>query len=549
MPIYVSSSLAAKSGGTWPVLEDTAIKGGMRTVAGTTERDSIDAMSRKQGMLVFTVADSKIWVLGADLSTWTNLSQTINNATTVTAGLFAPADKAALDAMALTGMTGLTANLPLVTSGGKTPTLSIPAATSAVNGYLSAQDWVTFNSKGTGNGTVLSIIGTAPLSSTGGANPVISMQAASSVQAGYLTSADWNTFNNKASATGSVSQVTGTSPVVSSGGTNPVISMPAATSSTDGYLRATDWVTFNSKGNGTVQSVSVNTPLVSTGGVNPTISLAAASSTQNGYLRSTDWVTFNSKGLGNVNTVSAQSPLTNVGTTTDPVISLAAATTTNHGYMTNADKAKLDGISSSATAYTHPSGDGSLHVPATGTGNHGNVLTAGSLAGSISWQASSGGVSSVNGQTGAVSITASSLTGLTTTDNVQFRALGVGTPTGTTQGEIRATNNIIAYYSSDRTLKENIKPIIGGLVKTLQLTGVEFDWTDDYIAKHGGEDDYFNRKHDVGVIAQEVQKVLPEVVGTREDGTLAVRYDRIVALLIEAIKDLNMEVQQLKASK
>ena len=548
MAIYLASSLAARNGGTWPVAEDIAVKGGFRVVANSAERDAIDSLSRKAGMLVLTQSDNKIWLLNSDLTTWGSLTQTINNSTTTTAGLMSSADKSILDNLSLNALTALTANAPLVSSGGKTPTLSIPAATSSQNGYLSAQDWVTFNAKGTGNGTVLSVRGTAPLASTGGTDPVISMPAASATQSGYLTSTDWNTFNNKASASGSVAQVTATAPCVSSGGTNPVISMPASTSSVDGYLRATDWVTFNSKGNGTVQSVNASTPLTSTGGVNPTISMAAASSTQNGYLRATDWVTFNSKGNGNVNTVSAQSPLVNAGTATDPVISMPAATTTSHGYMTNSDKAKLDGISAGATNYVHPTGDGNLHVPATGTGNAGKVLTAGSTAGSMTWSTPTGGVTSVNGQTGSVTIDNTSITGLKTTDNAQFASLGVGTTSSGVAGEIRSTGNITAFYSSDRTLKENVKPIIGALTKVLQVNGVEFDWTDAYLAAHGGEDSYFNRKHDVGVIAQEIQVVLPEVVATREDGTLAVKYDRIVALLIEAIKDLSAKVDTLEAA-
>ena len=117
-------------------------------------------------------------------------------------------------------------------------------------------------------------------------------------------------------------------------------------------------------------------------------------------------------------------------------------------------------------------------------------------------------------------------------------SLGVGTDASGTTGEIRATNNVTAYYSSDIALKENISPIGNALDKLSQISGVEFDWTKDYIDNHGGEDGYFVRKHDVGVIAQEIKKVLPEVVAEREDGTLAVRYEKIIALLIEAVKEL-----------
>lgn len=127
-----------------------------------------------------------------------------------------------------------------------------------------------------------------------------------------------------------------------------------------------------------------------------------------------------------------------------------------------------------------------------------------------------------------------------------FSSLGVGTTASGTAGEIRATNDIIAFFSSDATLKENVKPITNALEKVSKLTGVEFDWTADYIESHGGEDPYFNRVHDIGVIAQEVEAVFPEVVGTRPDGIKAVRYDRLVSVLIQAIKELKAEIDELK---
>jgi len=84
------------------------------------------------------------------------------------------------------------------------------------------------------------------------------------------------------------------------------------------------------------------------------------------------------------------------------------------------------------------------------------------------------------------------------------------------------------------------------LKKVNTINGVEFDWSDEFIAEAGGEDGYFIRKHDVGVIAQEIESVLPEVVATREDGYKAVKYDRIVALLIEAVKELSDKVDRLE---
>jgi len=152
-------------------------------------------------------------------------------------------------------------------------------------------------------------------------------------------------------------------------------------------------------------------------------------------------------------------------------------------------------------------------------------------------------------ETGA---TARTSIGLGTSSDVEFNdqqvdSLGVATAASGTSGEIRATNDITAFYSSDKSLKENIKNIENPLEKVSQINGVTFDWTDDYIKEHGGEDKYFVRKNDVGVIAQEIEKVLPQVVATRENGIKAVKYDRIVALLIESVKELKKEIEELKS--
>ena len=113
-------------------------------------------------------------------------------------------------------------------------------------------------------------------------------------------------------------------------------------------------------------------------------------------------------------------------------------------------------------------------------------------------------------------------------------------------GSIRATNEITAYYSSDERLKENIEPIENALGKLRKLKGVMFDWKDEVVAEKGGEDGYFVRKHDTGVIAQEVEAVLPEVVAERIDGYKAVRYEKLAGLIIQAINELADQVDALK---
>ena len=128
---------------------------------------------------------------------------------------------------------------------------------------------------------------------------------------------------------------------------------------------------------------------------------------------------------------------------------------------------------------------------------------------------------------------------------VSFTSLGVGTPASGVTGEFRATNEITAYDSADIRLKENIRLIADPITIVNQIRGVYYDWTDEHITARGGEDGYFVRKHDIGVIAQEVEKVLPEIVATRDDGTKVVKYEKLVALLIEAVKDQQQQINQL----
>ena len=91
-------------------------------------------------------------------------------------------------------------------------------------------------------------------------------------------------------------------------------------------------------------------------------------------------------------------------------------------------------------------------------------------------------------------------------------------------------------YSSDRRLKDNIAPIQDALAKIVELSGVNFSWASG--ARAG--------QADVGVIAQEVQSVLPEAVHTDANGYLSVDYPKLVPLLIQAVKEQQTQIDALK---
>jgi hypothetical protein len=109
-------------------------------------------------------------------------------------------------------------------------------------------------------------------------------------------------------------------------------------------------------------------------------------------------------------------------------------------------------------------------------------------------------------------------------------------------GAITATGDITAFFTSDRNLKQNIVNIENSLDKVSKLNGVYYNWTKEALEKHK----HLVDEKEVGVIAQDVEAVLPELVATREDGSKAVRYERLCAVLIESIKELKKEIEELK---
>ncbi len=145
-------------------------------------------------------------------------------------------------------------------------------------------------------------------------------------------------------------------------------------------------------------------------------------------------------------------------------------------------------------------------------------------------------LTTVNGNlsvTQTATINTLSVTGITTLGNSSSDST-------TVNGNLYVTQDIFAFYSpSDRNWKDNITQIPDALSKVISISGNTFDWNEK--SPQSGKD--------VGVIAQEVQKVLPEAVSEREDGHLSVSYQKLVPLLIEAIKELKEEIEDLKKSR
>jgi hypothetical protein len=140
---------------------------------------------------------------------------------------------------------------------------------------------------------------------------------------------------------------------------------------------------------------------------------------------------------------------------------------------------------------------------------------------------------------GSSQVTLSSTTGYGSVLNQAVLTTSSPTFTGLTiNGAITATGDITAYYTSDKRHKHNIVLISDALSKVTKLNGVTWEWNDDV-------NEVTKSTPKTGLIAQEVQEVLPEVVREREDGFLALDYSKMMGLMVEAIKEQQKQIDSL----
>lgn len=105
-------------------------------------------------------------------------------------------------------------------------------------------------------------------------------------------------------------------------------------------------------------------------------------------------------------------------------------------------------------------------------------------------------------------------------------------------GDLNVVGDITAFYtSSDVRLKDNISTITGCLDKVLSLDAIEFDWNENQHTYQG---------HDIGLIAQQVQKIAPEIVVERDNGYLAMKYEKVIPLLVGATQEQDSLIQELQ---
>jgi hypothetical protein len=315
---------------------------------------------------------------------------------------------------------------------------------------------------------------------------------------------------------------------------------------------------------GSNKTITVGSTAITLGGTATTIAgLTSVTSTAfvGALTGNASTVTTNANLTGNVTSVGNATTIASGVVTSDMIVDgtivngdiNASAAIVDTKLATIATAGKVSNSATTATSANTVSAivarDGSGNfsagtITAALTGNASTATTAAALttARTINGTSFDGSanITIANLVSGSAQVTLSSTTGGTTSSNVQFNSLGIGMAASATAGRIDATNDVVAFSSSDIRFKENIVPIENALDKISKISGNTYDWKAENKIEHGYEG------NDVGVIAQEIEAVLPQLVQTRENGFKAVKYDKLVALLIEGIKEQQQQIEKLR---
>ena len=404
------------------------------------------------------------------------------------------------------------------------------------------------------------VTATVDATSANTASKVVARDASGNFSAGTITATLSGAATSATTATNIAGGLANQIPYQTAAGTTSFITAASGTNYVLNYTgSAFSWVA------GTISGVALgsnlNTLTMATSGTG-----LSGSTTYNGSGAATFTVTSNATNLNTVSTVVARDASGNfsAGTIT-ATLSGNASTATSATSATTATTATQvsnsltlatsgTGLSGSATfngasaqTFTVTSNATSANTASTvvardASGN----FSAGTITATLSGNATTA-TSATSATSATTATTATTANALNTANNYQVNSLGVGTAGSGTAGEIRATNNVTAYYSSDIKFKENVREIPNAAATAAAIGGKLFDWKDSYIEEHGGEDGYFIVKADFGVIAQDVLAKFPVAVRTRPDGSLAVDYEKLSALALAANAEHEARIAKLEA--
>ena len=531
-------------------------------------------------------------VTSVDLTAGTGIS--VSGGPITSSGSITVTNTAPDQTVVLTAGTGITTSgtYPNFTITNSAPDQTVTLTGAGTTSITGAYPSFTITSNDQYTGTVTSVDTSAPLS--GGpitSSGTISITQSGTSTDGYLSSADWNTFSGKqdaltfgnlTEATSSILTITGGANAVIGAGTSIAVSQ--ASGLTNGYLSSTDWTTFNGK----QDALTFTSPLVNTSG---TVTINQSGTATDGYLSSTDWNTFAGKASYAFKTISVSGQSDIVADAADDTLTIveggkivlttdatADSLTIAHGTADGVDIALATAFQSRVVA------DGGTFEAVWPV-----AAALGLLSGGVPSAVASNNVDGEVLQNIAVDVyghvigyssidlddryytetevdalfaleTLDTVTGrgATTTNSITIGGLTVDTSTlvvdsannrvviGVTSASyplhvktqvsnvsIYADYDIAAY--SDARVKEDVITISGALEKVRSMRGVTYK-------RIGLESD----KRFMGVIAQEVLPHAPEVVHQDEDGMYSVSYQNMVGLLIEAMKEQQQQIDELK---
>lgn len=332
-------------------------------------------------------------------------------------------------------------------------------------------------------------------------------------------------------------------------------------------------ISFTSNNGVTIVATAANTLAVSTSqdlrtSASPTFvggtfsravnGVTMADGTSNSAFATTEYVQNLANNSGTLNTSITGNALGNAGSVTNGVYTNGSYS--NPSWITAIANTKITGVITASqlenTSVTASSQGSASSVPRFTVDAQGRLTSANSVTIAISSGAVSGlAASATTDTTNAGNITSGTLAaarlpyslnqGVSTANNVQFNSLGVGTAATGTTGEIRATNNITAYYNtSDKRLKENLVPLEDILDDLIQLSTYYFN--------------YKTRPNQqmIGLMAQDLMQKFPELVyettpldeNTGFDKVYAINYELLSVLVLQGLRDLTKEVRALRQS-